>query len=208
MSNKTARLAKAGIMIALAFILSYVESLLPAFTGIPGVKIGLANIVTIVALYVLDWKYAMAISLVRVVLAGLIFNGMSAMIYGLAGAALSLVVMILLRAVNTHSGRSDLSGRSASSSNSTLSDSSASSGGSVINSGNTAPQQFNARFSLPAISVAGGVAHNIGQILVAWAVLGSAVLYYLPVLIVSGLIAGFVTGIIAYYVIKYTPQAY
>lgn len=160
-TTKTARLAMAGIMIALAFILSYVESLLPTFTGVPGVKAGLANIVTMVALYVLDWKYAVAISLIRVVLAGLIFNGVSAMIYGLAGAALSLVVMILLR-------------------------------------------KF---FSIPAVSVAGGVAHNIGQILVAWAMLGSAVLYYLPVLIISGLVAGFITGIIAYYVNKYVQRS-
>lgn len=170
MNTKTARLATAGIMIALAFILSYIESLLPAFTGVPGVKIGLANIVTMVALYLLDWKYAAAISLVRVALAGLIFNGLSAMIYGLAGAALSLIVMLLLLKI-----RQPLSEDRAS-----------------------APS----RFSLPAISVAGGTAHNIGQILVAWAVLGRAVLYYLPVLLISGLIAGAVTGIIAFYLIR------
>lgn len=160
-------------MIALAFILSYVESLLPSFTGVPGVKAGLANIVTMVALYSLGWQYAAIISLVRVVLSGLIFTGMSAMFYSLAGAVLSLLVMLLLYRIRRSS------------------DSARSSGSRI--------------FSLPAISVAGGVAHNIGQILVAWAVLGSAVLYYLPVLIISGLIAGIVTGGIAALVCRSVP---
>lgn len=180
----------AGIMIALAFILSYIESLLPTFTGIPGVKIGLANIVTMVALYVLGWKYAATVSLVRVVLAGLIFNGMSAMIYGLAGAALSLVVMILLQSI-AKAGSAPVQGKRRSSRPDT----------SDVSEGSPS------FFSLPAISVAGGVAHNIGQILVAWAVLGGAVLYYLPMLIVSGLVAGVVTGIIAYYVNKYVQRS-
>lgn len=166
-------------MIALAFILSYIESLLPSFTGVPGVKAGLANIVTMVALYSLGWQYAVIISLVRVVLSGLIFTGMSAMLYSLAGAVLSLLVMLLLYRIRSSSGPGRNSG-----------------------SGHSSDSRI---FSLPAVSVAGGVAHNIGQILVAWAVLGSAVLYYLPVLIISGLIAGIVTGIIAALVCRSVP---
>lgn len=177
-SKKTARLTTAGIMIALAFILSYVESLLPSFTAVPGVKIGLANIVTMVALYTLGWKYAAAISLVRVILTGITFSGMSAMMYGLAGAALSLVTIILLKSVRIkpRSNTSDVS-------------------------------KAAHAFSTPAVSIAGGVAHNIGQILVAWAVLGSAVLYYLPVLLVTGLVAGLITGIITYYVLLLVPRS-
>lgn len=144
------RIAMAGVLVALAFILSYLESLLPAFIAVPGIKPGLANIASMTALYVLNWQMAVAVSLVRVVLSGLTFTGMSAMIYSLAGAVCSLLTMILLKRIN--------------------------------------------RFSVTALSIAGGVAHNIGQILVACAVLGSSVIYYLPVLIASGAIAGLVTG--------------
>ncbi len=72
-------MALAGVLIALAFIFSYLESLLPSFSGVPGVKPGFANIVTMTALYALDWKYALTIALVRVILSGLTFNGMTAM---------------------------------------------------------------------------------------------------------------------------------
>ena len=144
------RIAMAGVLVALAFILSYLESLLPAFIAVPGIKPGLANIASMTALYVLNWQMAVAVSLVRVVLSGLTFTGVSAMIYSLAGAVCSLLTMILLKRIN--------------------------------------------RFSVTAVSIAGGVAHNIGQILVACAVLGSSVIYYLPVLIASGAIAGLVTG--------------
>lgn len=152
-TNKTARLATAGVMTALAFILSYLESLLPAFTGVPGIKPGLANIATMTAMYVLGWPAAAGIAAVRVILAGLIFNGMSAMLYGLAGTCFSLAGMLLLKRTGC--------------------------------------------FSTTAVSVAGGVLHNIGQILVAVCVLGSAVMYYLPALLISGLAAGFIVGIIA-----------
>lgn len=144
------RIAMAGVLVALAFILSYLESLLPAFIAVPGIKPGLANIASMTALYVLNWQMAVAVSLVRVVLSGLTFTGMSAMIYSLAGAVCSLLTMILLKRIN--------------------------------------------RFSVTAVSIAGGVAHNIGQILVACAALGSSVIYYLPVLTASGAIAGLVTG--------------
>ncbi len=151
--KKITRLTTAGVLIALAFILSYVESLLPSFTGVPGVKPGLANIVTMAALYVLGWKYAVCIGLTRVILSGILFTGMNAMLYGLAGSVLSLLVMILLRHTD--------------------------------------------RFSTAAVSIAGGVCHNMGQILLAWLMLGQAVLYYFPVLVISGSVAGLVIGIIA-----------
>ena len=163
-SQKITRLAMAGVMIALAFIFSYLESLLPSFTGIPGVKIGLANIATMVALYTLGLRYAIVIAIVRVILSGLTFTGLGAMLYGLAGTTLSLLVMLLLKSLKNASGSSV--------------------------------------FSPTIISAAGGVAHNAGQLLVARAVLGSAVLYYLPVLIISGLIAGFITGIILFTLLR------
>lgn len=161
--KRTARLATAGVLVALAFILSYVESLLPSFTGVPGVKPGLANIAVMCALYALGGKMAVTVALVRVVLSGFMFTGMNAMLYSLAGSALSLSVMLLLR--------------------------------------------LPGKFSVPAVSIAGAVAHNAGQLILAWVMLGRAVLYYFPVLILSGSITGFIIGVIAAVLIPRIPTS-
>ena len=148
-----------GLLIALAFVFSYIESLIPFSVGIPGVKLGLGNLVSIITLYTLGWQAAAAVSLVRVILTGFTFGSMSMMMYGLAGAALSLLVMILSR-------HSDL-------------------------------------FGITGVSIAGGVAHNIGQIAVAAMVLESgAIFYYLPVLLLSGSIAGAVIGFLGGLIVK------
>lgn len=158
MSEKTRRLATAGIFTAVMFILSYLESLLPAFFGVPGIKPGLANIPVMVALYILDWKLAAAMSIVRVLLSGMTFSGMFACIYSLAGAVLSLLVMVIIKKTK--------------------------------------------KFSVVGMSVTGGVAHNLGQIIVACIMLGKSVMYYFPVLVVSGICAGILTGVVAGLVIK------
>ena len=143
-------------------ILSYVESLLPS-VGIPGVKMGLANIAVIFALFRFGWKEAAALSLVRVVLVSLLFGSVSAMLYSLAGAVLSLAVMALLRRID--------------------------------------------RFSTVGISVAGGVAHNAGQILMAMLILQTKqLLGYLPVLAVSGIAGGVLTGLAAALLIRRIPE--
>ena len=148
-----------GLLVALAMILSYVESLIPAFVAVPGVKMGLANIVVVFALYTLGPLEALSISLIRVVLSSLLFGSVLSMAYSLFGAILSLVGMILLKRIKF--------------------------------------------FSTMAVSVTGGVLHNMGQILVACLVLETDVLlYYLPVLIISGTVTGAVIGIIASLVIK------
>ena len=148
-----------GLLIALAFVFSYIESLIPFSVGIPGVKLGLGNLVSIITLYTLGWQAAAAVSLVRVILTGFTFGSMSMMMYGLAGAALSLLVMILSR----HFDLLDITG----------------------------------------VSIAGGVAHNIGQIAVAAMVLESgAIFYYLPVLLLSGSIAGAVIGFLGGLIVK------
>lgn len=69
------RLCTLALMISLAFAFSYLESLVPFNFGIPGIKLGLANLVVIVALYTMNFKDAFFISLLRIVLSGLIFNG-------------------------------------------------------------------------------------------------------------------------------------
>ena len=155
---KTKKLTTLALLTAGAMILSYVESMLPSI-GIPGVKMGLANIAVIFALYRLGWKEALGISLVRVFMVSMLFGSMSALLYSLAGAALSLGVMALLKRLD--------------------------------------------RFSETGVSVAGGVAHNIGQIAVAAMVLESgAIFYYLPVLLLSGSAAGAVIGFLGGLIVK------
>lgn len=150
------------MLTAVAMILSYVESLLPS-VGIPGVKMGLANIAVIFALFRFGWKEAAALSLVRVVLVSLLFGSVGAMLYSLAGAVLSLAVMALLRRID--------------------------------------------RFSTVGISVAGGVAHNVGQILMAMLILQTKqLLGYLPVLAVSGIAGGVLTGLAAALLIRRIPE--
>lgn len=157
---KTKRITVMAMCVALAMILSYVESMIPS-PGIPGVKLGLANIVVVFALYKLGWKEAVGISLLRVFLVSLLFGHAASLMYSAAGAALSLLGMILLK----KSGRL----------------------GSV------------------AVSVLGGVLHNAGQILMAVVLMGSNVVYYLPVLIVSGTIAGIGIGLLAAILVKRIP---
>ena len=159
---KTKKLTTLALLTAGAMILSYVESMLPSL-GIPGVKMGLANIAVIFALYRLGWKEALGISLVRVFMVSMLFGGMGALLYSLAGAALSLGVMALLKHTD--------------------------------------------RFSETGVSVAGGVAHNAGQILVAIALLGNVrLVYYYPVLVLSGVAGGVLTGLTAAMLIKRIPD--
>lgn len=93
MNNKSRKIAYFGLNVALAFVLSYFESLIPLNIGIPGIKLGLANLAVLTALYTLSAKDAFCISIIRIVLVGVTFGGISAMIYSLAGGLLSFVVM-------------------------------------------------------------------------------------------------------------------
>lgn len=88
-------IAYLGLLLTLALILSYVESLIPVFVAIPGVKLGLANLVVLICLYAYPAKYALFLSIVRVIVAGLLFGNMFAILYSLAGALLSFSVMFL-----------------------------------------------------------------------------------------------------------------
>lgn len=152
-NSKARRVALYGMLTALAFILSYVESLVPVTVGIPGVKLGLANLVVVIALYTLDLKGAFVISVVRIVLSGLTFGGLFSMLYSLAGGLFSFAVMAILSRKKV--------------------------------------------FGTVGVSVCGGVAHNIGQLLVAMAVLETeSVWYYFPVLLISGSVAGVLIGLL------------
>ena len=101
MREKTRSVALMGVCVALAMILSYVESFIPS--PVYGVKIGLPNIVTVYMLYRFGWFRAGAVSLVRVVLTAILFGSVMSLAYSLAGALLSIAVMAALKKVNLFS---------------------------------------------------------------------------------------------------------
>ena len=130
--------AVSAVLASLTLIFSYIEMLIPFNFGIPGIKLGLSNLVILVALYSLGPGYAFIINMVRILLSGLLFSGMSAMLYSLAGGILSFLVMFLLMKTGL--------------------------------------------FSPVGVSLAGGVFHNVGQLIVAALVTETAKIFlYLPV---------------------------
>lgn len=90
-------IAMMALMIALALVFSYVEALIPINFGVPGIKLGLANLAIVAALYLMGAKYALVISVARIILSGFLFGNMASIIYSLAGGLLSLGVMVLLK---------------------------------------------------------------------------------------------------------------
>ena len=93
---ETRKIARMGLLTALALILSYVESLIPAFVAVPGVKMGLANIVVVFALYTLGPGEAAIVSIIRVLLSSLLFGSILSLSYSAAGAIISLLSMIIM----------------------------------------------------------------------------------------------------------------
>lgn len=156
---KTKKVATLGLTIALAMIMSYIEALVPLSFAVPGIKMGLANIVIIFVLYKIGTKEAILVSLIRVILVSLLFSNAMAMAYSIAGAVLSLLVMWILKKTD--------------------------------------------KFSVIGVSVAGGIMHNVGQIIMAVILLGTEqIALYLPVLIITGTATGVVIGIVAGLVIN------
>lgn len=150
-TQKTARL---GLLTAAAMILSYVESLIPFFPGVPGIKLGLPNLVTVWLLWLGTAGEALAVSVTRILLTGFLFGNLYSILFSLAGGLLSLAAMAVLRRLEG--------------------------------------------FSIYGVSILGGVCHNMGQLLVAVLVVETYQLaWYLPVLLVSGIVTGAVIGIIS-----------
>ena len=153
------RISLCSIFAALALIFSYIEKMFPLDLGVPGVKLGLANLIVVVALYTLGTKYALGMNVFRIFAGGMLFSGVFGTAYSLAGGLLSFFAMYLL-----------------------------------IRTG---------RFSIVGVSMAGGVFHNIGQILMAAALIGNIkIALYLPLLIISGMATGILIGILAHYMLK------
>ena len=156
---KTKKVAFLGIFIALAMILSYLESHIPALVAVPGVKVGLPNIVMVLLLYKIGSKETVIVSIIRIFLVSLLFGNLQTMTFSIAGAVLSLAGMILLKKTNW--------------------------------------------FSCITVSIVGGILHNVGQIIAACFWTNTAeIAYYLPVLLVSGILAGAIIGIIAGILVK------
>lgn len=161
MKSKTAYL---GLLLAFALILSYIEALLPFSFGIPGVKLGLSNMAVLLALYLLGYRDAFLLTVVKAVLCGFLFGSMTMILYSLSGAVCSFLAMAAMRKSN--------------------------------------------RFHLLTVSAAGGVMHNAGQLLVAYFVVKTyGIFYYVPVLILSGLTAGILIGVMAALVMPFLRNA-
>ena len=154
------KFSRMAVFVALAMIFSYIEFLIPIPLPFPGVKLGLANLVILIPLYLWGFRAAMAVSLLRIALVGITFGSMATMMYSIAGGVLSLAVMALVKKIRF--------------------------------------------FSPVGVSVAGGVFHNVGQLVVAVLVVESTKLFfYLPVLLASGGLTGFVIGMLSVQVLQH-----
>lgn len=148
------KVALLGVFLALALICSYIESLIPFYFGVPGMKLGLTNIVVVLLLYFYGTKEALAVSFMRILLAGFMFGNAFSILYSLAGGLLSLFVMALLKKTSW--------------------------------------------FHMIAVSICGGITHNLGQILVAMVVVKNYYIFsYFPFLFVGGWITGLLIGLLA-----------
>ena len=157
--TKSQKVSYCAVFTALAMIFSYVEAILPINFGIPGMKLGLANLVIVTGLYYMSEKNVFLISLTRILLMGLLFgNGMS-LLYSLTGGILSYIIMVTLKKKSS--------------------------------------------LSVFAVSVSGGVFHNIGQLAAAaFAVSNIHIFYYLSALLIAGVVTGSLIGIVSEKILK------
>lgn len=95
----TRRLARVSLLCACALVLSYLETMIPLPVAVPGIKLGLANVAVVVALYTLDVKSAGAVALVKVFASGFLFGSPMMLVYSLGGTALAFIGMVALAAV-------------------------------------------------------------------------------------------------------------
>ena len=161
--TKLKKIALIGISASLALLLSYIEFLLPPlFAAVPGIKIGLPNVVIMYLMYTVGLKYAAPVSFVRIFISALLFGNVTTLAYSLAGAVLSLSLMAVLKHFD--------------------------------------------KLSAVGVSVAGGIAHNIGQILVAMVLLDTPqIAYYMIVLALTGTVSGVFIGLCSAILIKRLP---
>ena len=153
-----------GLLAAVALIFGYVEALFPLPLPVPGIKLGLGNIVVLFALAGFGWRAGLAIVLVKVVVSALLFGNPMVLMYSAGGAALSFAAMW----VALHWSR----------------------------------------LSIVGVSMVGGVFHMVGQLaVVAFTFSPYVALVYLPVLMISGLVTGLLTGYVCRLVIRTTAKS-
>lgn len=156
----TRRTAYSGLLLATMLVLGYVESLLPAVAGVPGIKLGLSNSVLIFAVYMLNIPTAWTLMVLKVLLSGLLFGGFNTIMYAMAGGVLSMLFMSIL-------------------------------------------SRFQSIHPI-AVSMVGGVMHNVGQVAMAMILLHTQqLLYYMAILIFAGMACGALTGVCASSVMKH-----
>lgn len=158
------QVALMGLLFALAIALAFLENLLPSFVPVPGIKLGLSNVVTMYCVFLMGRGRALTLAVLKALFT-LLTRGLIASLLSLSGGVLSVVVMVLLLAL---------------------------AGGGL---------------SYSAASMAGAVVHNLGQLTAAALLLrlGAVLWYYLPVLVISGIVMGLLTGILLRTVLPYLP---
>lgn len=164
--SRTHRMVLIALLTGLAIVLMAIERMIPIPVAVPGVKLGLANVVTLAALYLFTWRDTLSIILLRVLLGSLILGSFSAFMFSLGGALMAFMVMALLVSL--------------------------------------APRLF----SVVGVSVCGAVAHNVGQLLVAAAVVQNLrIVSYLPVLLLAAVGTGLATGYTVTLLLKYLKRS-
>ncbi len=153
MNSKAKKAALLGVLTSVALVLSYLESILPPlWAAVPGIKVGLPNVVIIFLLYKFGVKEAAIVSFIRIFVVALLFGNVMTLAYSFAGALLSIVLMAICKRINA--------------------------------------------FSVVGTSIVGGVAHNLGQILVAIFLFDTVQIgYYMIILAITGTIAGVFIGL-------------
>ena len=156
------KLAVLSLFVTTALMLSYIESLIPFFFGVPGMKLGLANLAVVIALYNYGWREALLVNVLRLILTGLLFGNLFSILFSLSGAFVSFAGMMAARRFG---------------------------------------------LSLHGVSMAGGVFHNVGQLLIAaFLVRNMAVGYYAAFLLPAGLLTGLLIGVMAKEMLKRLQQ--
>lgn len=160
MNNR--KLVTMALFITAAMMLSYIESLFPFFFGVPGMKLGLANLAVVMALYLYGWREALMVNVLRIMLTGLLFGNMFSILFSLSGALVSFICMLSARKLG---------------------------------------------LSLYGVSMAGGVSHNAGQLLTAAYVVHTVEIgYYAPFLLATGLVTGFLIGVLGKEMLRRIPE--
>lgn len=151
--SKNKRYALIIILVTNAILISFLESFIPIPIPVPGIKLGLGNIITMIAIVFLGWKDVLFIVLVRSFVVAILTRGVMMLAFSLSGGILSAIIMLLLY------------------------------------------KKLSRFLSIKGISIAGAITHNTAQIVVASLILGQIiVLYYLPILLISAVVTGLITG--------------